>query len=622
MSAKKNLPPAELTPLAIGVGIIIGLVMTAANVYLGLYAGMTVSASIPAAVFATGIFAILGRRSALETNIVQTMASAGESLAAGAIFTLPALVLIGSWQDFKFWPTTLISISGGVLGVIFMIPLRRALILEDKDLTYPEGVACASVIKSGTTKGDQRGLSLILKGLALGGTFKLLVSGIKLLSGTIEKAVNLGDRFTMIAMDASPALIGIGFIVKLAVATSLMIGAAVGTFVIMPLVGMEPHFLSMDPIDAAMTIWSTKIRYVGVGSMLVAGLWSVWSVRKGLQSSIAELRKNYGKKATGKVDRLDTDLSTQAMKFIFLGLFLLIFGLYSSLLQSLPMSLATTLIMIVMAFPVTAVASYICGLVGSSNNPVSGLIICTLLVSGALLLALGFEGDSGVLCTLGVAAVVCCAGATAADCSQDLKTGAILGSTPRSQQIAQIIGVIIPAFTIGPVLTLLHEAYGIGEGLRAPQATLLASISKAMFGLGDLPLNMVMIGVSLGIGVLVINTLARRFGSKFNINLMCFAVGIYLPIGLMVPVFVGAVIANLVERAQKRSKKKDAGYEPGVLFGSGLIAGEAVMGVLLAILLVLELDIGFAADFSFKQIWAMIGVAAVCRYMYSVAKTV
>ncbi|TVQ79973.1 MAG: oligopeptide transporter, OPT family [Bradymonadales bacterium] len=570
----------ELSLLSIGLGILIAVVMTAANTYLGLYAGMTVSASIPAAVIAMAVLqGVLRRRSPQETNIVQTIASAGESLAAGVIFTVPALVIIGVWNDFQFWPTTLIAMIGGLLGVIFMIPLRKALIQDDKTLTYPEGVACASVIESGTSE-SRGGLSLIVSGLFVGAVVKFLSSGMKLLLPSVEFANRLGNRQFFFGFELSPALVAIGYIVRLEIAVLVFLGGAIAWFVGIPLLGTPEHLLGESSLDVAWALWDEKIRFVGVGSMIVAGMWSLISVRKGISSGLRSLKRAYTDRREA-VHSTERDLGLVPMLIIFLLCLVMMFSLYEFLISSIELSLLTTGIMIVASFLFVAVSSYMVGLVGSSNNPVSGMAISALLGSAALFLFYGFVGESAILATLGVAAVVCCAACTAGDCSQDLKTGAILKTTPRSQQIGQIIGVVVPAAVIAPVLTLLHQEYVIGEGLRAPQAALFGRLTSAMFGAGDMPMDMLNWGFALGIFIIILDRILAASGIKFRLHLMPMAVGIYLPVTLAVPILFGGLIHFFVHRRDTKNEKLG---ESGVLASSGIIAGEALTGVFIAIL--------------------------------------
>ncbi|MBD67128.1 MAG: oligopeptide transporter, OPT family [Halobacteriovoraceae bacterium] len=608
----------EFTFLAVAIGIVIAIIMTAANVYLGLYAGMTVSASIPAAVIAMGVFkGVLRRDSLLESNIVQTMASAGESLAAGIIFTLPALVIIGVWKDFAFWPTTLIAIAGGLLGIIFMIPLRRALIQNEEDLTYPEGVACAAVLSTGSAKEGMEGFKTILKGLFFGGAFKVMSSGFKLFNGTVEFATKLNSKTLFFGFDVSAALLAVGYIVNLHVATLVFMGGALGFFVAIPLLGTPVEFADLSAIDLAWTLWSTQVRYLGVGAMIVGGVWSIISVRQGIVAGVSGLKNM---QTSTQVSRTEKDLPLWGMMTVLVLCFVIMIGLYNYLIGDTTITIFTTILMIICSFLFVAVSSYIVGLVGSSNNPVSGMTISALLVSGALFLVLGFKGDSAILATLGVAAVVCCAACTAGDCSQDLKTGYIIGSTPRAQQFAQIIGVIIPAFVIAPVLTLLHETEGIGEGLKAPQASLFAAITRAMFDEGNIATHMVIYGAILGILVILIDAIFLR-NKKFRLHLMPLAVGIYLPVTLAIPIFFGGLIRFIVSR---KRQEVEEGKDKGVLLSSGFIAGEAIMGVLLAILVYVMNDSSFLAvkglNPILREVLSIVGFMALASYLFRLAR--
>ncbi len=597
--ARKQGKTLELTPLAVLIGVLVGVVMTAANVYLGLYAGMTVSASIPASVIAAGIFrGLLKQQSLHQCNIIQTMASAGESLAAGVIFTLPALVLVGAWQDFQFIPTTVIAISGGLLGVIFMIPLRRTLIIEDKDLKYPEGVACAEVLKSSSSK-DAKGLGIILQGLGLGALFKFLAQGLKMIAPAVETGFFWGKKVLFFGMDMSPALLGVGYIVGLEVAILVFIGGSLGWFLVLPMLSLSPELMSLSPIEAAETLWATKIRYLGVGAMIVGGVYSIISVRQGMVHSLRDLKKSYHQ---GGSSSTSVDMSLTSMGLILVLCLGTMMWLYHQLLGHLGLSLFTAGIMILATFPFVAVSSYIVGLVGSSNNPVSGITIAVLLATSALFLTLGLEGDSGVLATLGVASVVCCAACTAGDCSQDLKTGSIIGASPRAQQWAQVIGVLVPAFVIAPVLSVLHHAEGIGRGLMAPQATLFANISKAMFKGGEgIPYDMVVWGVALGLVVLILDHFLKKKQASFRLYVMPLAVGIYLPITLAVPLFIGGVLKYFITRAHGQGGS--AAQDQGVLLSSGLIAGEAILGVVLAVFVYNKVDLGLS-------LWSLHSVGA------------
>ena len=610
----------ELTVYSIGIGIVLGIIMTAANVYLGLYAGMTVSASIPAAVISMGIFkGLLNRDSILESNIVQTMASAGESLAAGIIFTLPALVIVGAWSNFNFWQTTGIAVAGGVLGVVFMIPLRKALIVDDKDLIYPEGVACASVLKAGgSAEEGKQGFKTIMLGMLLGGVFKFFSSGLKIFTGTVEKAMLAGKSSLFFGLDISPALVAVGYIVKLDVALLVFAGGAVGWFIGIPLMGTPVGMENSSALDIAWHLWSTQIRYVGVGAMIVGGIWSIISVRKGITAGLKELTASYGADKTKEIKRTEQDMSFKSLGILFLLALGLMFVLYDTMLHHWSITLLTTFLMFIASFLFVAVSSYIVGLVGSSNNPVSGMTISALLATSVFFLVLGYHGQSAILATLGVAAVVCCAACTAGDCSQDLKTGHLVCATPRAQQIAQLIGVIVPSVVIAPVLSLLHHAYGIGDGLKAPQATLFASITKALFGKGELPYNMLIIGAVGGVILIILDKMLESRKSSIRLHLMPIAVGIYLPVTLGVPMVIGGLIRYVVEK--KRSGKVEETSDQGILISSGLIAGEALMGVGVAILLYMQVDWSLKLNHGLVELLSVIALGLISLIVWNKAR--
>jgi len=583
---EKSIPEVTFTALLLGAAL--SIVMGAANTYLGLKVGMTVSASIPAAVISMAILrGLLRRGTILENNIVQTMASTGESLAAGVIFTVPALVLVGAWHDFRFWPTTLIALLGGLLGIVFMVPMRRALIVGRPDLVYPEGVACSEVLIAGEEGGP--GIRTIGFGLGLGAVFKFLSTGVHLVQHTVEVAVGGGRSVFYMGADMSVALLAVGYIVNLHIAVLIALGGAIGWLVAMPLLGgWEP---GMVPLDTAGELYRTSVRYIGVGAMLVGGVYSIWNVRRGIVAGVAGLRGVGGSAATETGERLRTqrDMPFFALVAILLLTTFATFMFYDYLVGSLRIALLTTVVMVVAAFLFVAVATYIVGLVGSSNSPVSGMTICALLIAAGVLLAVGIKGDSAILATLGVAGVVCCATCTAGDVAQDLKTGVLVGATPARQQWTEIIGAVIPALFFAPILTLLHNAYGIGTGgpesLPAPQAALFASLADGFFGDGSLPWDMIGIGLAVGVGLIVTDRILEVYGSRFRVHVMPVAVGIYLPLALSVPILLGGLIRYL-PAARGRSRSADP-HDRGVLFGSGLIAGEALMGIMLAIPIVL-----------------------------------
>ncbi|MCA9074945.1 MAG: oligopeptide transporter, OPT family [Planctomycetaceae bacterium] len=582
----------ELTWSAILLGVVLSVIMGAANVYLGLRAGMTVSASIPAAVISMGILrGVLKRTSALESNLVQTAASAGESLAAGIIFTMPALLLTGVWQHFDFWTTTLIALTGGLLGVVMMIPMRQVFVIDNEELKFPEGVACAEVLRAGETTSEtgNSGLKLILTGIGVGGLVKVLQSLVGLLRGTAEVAFVRTGRVFFFGAEISPALFSVGYIVTLPIALQIFAGGAIGWLIAIPLIGISG--VSTDvPVDMAYEIWSSKVRYLGVGAMVVGGISSIWTVRGGLLAAARHLFEVMTSRRTSEpVDATEQNLSGPTIAIICLLCVLLIAGLYYQLLQhDAGLTILTTGIMFVMSFFFAAVASYIVGLVGNSNSPVSGMTITAVLGTGGLIMLFGFGGMGGIVATLGVAGVVCCVACTSGDVCNDLKTGHLVGASPRSQQIMQLIGIGVAAFVMAPVMTILHEGSlnngtgGIGgKDLPAPQAGLFASLANGFFGSGELPKDMVLWGIGVGVLILIVDTILKKSDSSVRLHVMPVAVGIYLPFGLSAPILLGGIIRTLV------SRRDAAGTEThthrGTLMTSGIIAGESLVGVALGL---------------------------------------
>lgn len=586
----------EVTIVALVLGGLLSIVMAAANAYLGLKAGMTVSASIPAAVISTAILrGIFRRGTVLENNIVQTMASAGESLAAGAIFTIPALLLVGAWQEFKFWPTTLIVLLGGLLGVVFMVPLRRALIVERPELIYPEGVACSEVLIAGQKGGKD--IRSILAGLGIGAVFKFLVTGLHVVKSVVEGAVGVGRSVLYFGSDMSLALVAVGYIVRLPIASLIFLGGVIGWVITIPMLGGRES--NAAPLEAVWNLWSTQVRFMGVGAMLAGGLHSIWRVRGGILSGLVALHHvggSAGENGTVERPRTERDMSLFALLMVFLPSVFGTLFLYDYLTGNFGVAVAATVVMVIATFIFVAVATYIVGLVGSSNSPVSGMTICALLLTAGVLLALGIRGESAIAATLGVAGVVCCATCTAGDVSQDLKTGRLVGATPVRQQWVEVLGVILSCFCFAPVLTLLHNAYGIGtsgpDSLAAPQAGLFASLVDGFFGDGALPWDMIAIGVGIGVLLIILNWILERSGSAFRAHVMPVAVGIYLPLSLATPIFLGGLLHHVVRCSD--SSKDPGTQDPGLLFGSGLIAGEALMGILLAIPIVLNINLALS----------------------------
>lgn len=593
--------PREFTLLALGLGILVGLAMSVANVYLGLFAGMTVSASIPAAVISMGLLkGVLRRGTILENNIVQTVASAGESLAAGIIFTMPALIIAGVWTDFDYWTVTLVSMTGGMLGVLFMIPLRRPMIVEDKDLIYPEGVACSRVLQAGEEGGS--GMKTVFGALGLGALIKALSDGVAATAGGLATAVTAGPSRLFLGITVSPALVAVGYIVGFNIAALVFVGGAVSWFLAAPYLTATKEYLSggaavalSDP--ALEGLVKSDVRYLGVGAMIVGGLWSIIHIRKGIAQGLRETLGGYKAAMHGEAPPLRTeqDMDRKWVLLLLAATVLVVLMLYSQLTHDFGESLLATGLMVICSFFFVAVAAYIVGLVGSSNSPVSGMTICSVLLTSGVIALFGYSGEVAILATMGVAGVVCCATCTSGDVCQDLKTGHLVGATPRRQQWAEVIGVLTASFVMAPVLGLLHRGYGIatdthlpieaqGNALEAPQASLFASLMQGFFGDAELPWGLIAAGAAVGVLIVAVDQLLlvpRR--SKFRLFVMPVAVGMYLPLGLSVAILVGGLIAHFSARRFKEQADREAAHERGVLMSSGLIAGEAIAGVLIAV---------------------------------------
>lgn len=600
---------AEFTALAIGLGILVGIGMSLANVYLGLFAGMTVSASIPAAVISMGLLkGVFKRGTILENNLVQTVASAGESLAAGIIFTMPALVIAGVWSDFDYWTTTLVAMTGGMLGVLFMIPLRRPMIIEDEDLIYPEGVACAKVLNAGEQGGS--GMKMVFGALGLGLGVKFLMDGLSLLAAEISGAWTLGKSKIFAGFTASPALMAVGFIVGLNISLLVFVGGAISWLIAAPWLTANAEYMvdgAIIGLDSPDLLGAVKadVRFLGVGAMIVGGLWSIIQIRNGIVQGVKETFGGYRSAMDASIPppRVDQDMSRRWLLLLIAATCMVVMFLYMRVTHDLTISALATPLMILCSFFFVAVASYIVGLVGSSNSPVSGMTICSVLLTSGVIFLFGYSGELAILATMGVAGVVCCATCTSGDVCQDLKTGSIVGATPFKQQWAEVIGVITASFVMAPVLGLLHSAYGIGtdahlaadaqgHALEAPQAQLFASLMSGFFGDAELPWHLIAAGAAAGLIIIVVDQmvlLPRK--AKFRLFVMPVAVGMYLPLGLSVAILVGGLIAWASGRAHTNPEDRGRGHEKGVLLASGLIAGEAIAGVLIAIPKAAEIDL-------------------------------
>ncbi|HUT34361.1 MAG TPA: oligopeptide transporter, OPT family [Planctomycetota bacterium] len=595
----------EITVKAVVLGVVLSMVMAGANAYLGLMAGMTVCASIPAAVISMAVLRFFRRVSILENNMVQTAASSGESLAAGAVFTLPALILLGAWSDFDYWQTTLIATLGGMLGVLFTVPLRRALILEAK-LAFPEGVATAKVLEVGDRGGPRQagaapgpsrggaGVGLIAAGGALGALFKVGETGLRLWTGSVEAAARVGGGVAYFGASLAPALLAVGYIVGLNIAALVFLGGAANWLVEIPLLAVwRPMPPGAEPVAWAWRIWGAETRYLGVGAMIVGGLWTIvrmWpSLLRGIRSGVAAYRH-----AHRGVQRTDRDVPMQWVGIALALSVVPLFFVFRHFTGNSGVAALLAAVMLVAGFLFSAVASYMAGVVGSSNNPISGVTIATVLTTALLLLALGTGSAAGPAAAILVGAVVCCAAAIGGDVMQDLKTGQLVGATPWKQQVMEAVSVLAAALVIAPILSLLLNAYGIGEAtaarpnaLRAPQATLMASVAKLVFT-GGLPWIMVASGGVLAVGIIVLDEALRLRGSRFRTPVLAVAVGIYLPFELGVAIFAGGLAAWAAQRVVRRRGSREDPEQPGVLFAAGLITGEALLGILLAIPIVLN----------------------------------
>jgi len=594
----------EITVKAVVLGIVLSVVLAGANAYLGLFAGMTVSASIPAAVVSLGVLGLFRRHNILENNIVQTAASAGESLAAGVIFTLPALVILGFWEDFNFWWVTLIAGFGGILGVLFTIPLRRALIVEGK-LKFPEGIATAEILECGQRGGSD--VKYIAKAAAAGGLFKLGAAGLRLWPGVFECAKGVGGTVAYFGSNLSPALLSVGYIVGLNIAVLIFIGGAINWLVAIPICAVFESWPvvggeQIPALEWAHQLWSAKTRYIGVGGMLVGGLWTVLKMRGSIFSGIRSGLAAYSKAGGGggvEIERTEKDMPMKWILVLIIGSAVPLFLVYQMFVGKVSVTLPMAVMMLILGFLFSAVAGYMAGLVGSSNNPISGVTIATVLVSSLLLfLLMGKGAANGPAAAIIIGSVVCCAAAIAGDNMQDLKAGYIVGATPWKQQVMQLVGTVSAAFVMAPILMLLLKAYGFAghksateDALIAPQANLMASVAKGVFE-GGLPWSFVFIGMGLAVAVIAMDEYLLRKGSSFRTPVLAVAIGVYLPLELEVPIFAGGIIHQVIKVVHKRRRTdKDASEQfgrRGLLFASGLITGEALLGILLAIPIVLS----------------------------------
>ena len=638
---KPYIPPGrklpETTIKAFFLGAILSAALAAANSYLGLFAGLTVSASIPAAVISMALLKLFKKNNILENNIVQTAASAGESLAAGVIFTMPALVLMKYWANFSYLETALISLTGGVLGVLFTIPLRSALLVKQK-LKFPEGVATSEVLKSGEEGG--KAIRFLAIGALVGAFVKIAESGLKIWDAVFEKASFIGEKtYLFFGMNLSPALMSVGYIVGLRVATLVFAGGVISWWIAIPIyLAINGNPEQLDPVALGGSTWSSQIRFLGVGAMVVGGLWALLSLRGAIGSALsAGLKAIKNKTDNSGLLRTERDAP---MQWVIMGIGVMIvpiFIIYLREIENIPISGLMAVIMVIAGFLFASVAGYMAGLVGSSNNPISGVTIATILTSSLILLALlGTGSEKGPAAAILIGSVVACAAAIAGDNMQDLKAGHVLGATPYRQQIMQMVGVGAAAFAMPLILELLNEAYGFGpatpekpNSLQAPQATLMQSVAVGVFG-GGLPWTMVYIGMALGVLIIILDKIQEARGSEWRVPVLAVAVGLYLPFELDSAIMLGGVVAWWVGRYRQKKRLQNAedhtaaeqrSERTGLLFASGLITGEALIGIGLAIPIVITKSNDFMAIM--EETWGsepgLIVILAICIFLYQIA---
>jgi putative OPT family oligopeptide transporter len=645
--AESNLP--ELTFKALFIGLVMAVVLGAANAYLGLRAGQTVSASFPAAVIAIAAFRIL-RGNVLEQNIARTAASVGEALVAGAIFTIPAFVIanVGGervWTDFNYWETSFILLIGGVLGVMFIIILRRTLTV-DAGLPFPESVACTEIVKAGQQ--GESGAKYVFGTLGFGMLLQVFKAdnGLKLFRESLSGIINLpqsvihhfaGNRAPMgdvthsgvipcASFAISPALIGVGYVIGPQLATINFVGGVLAWLVLIPLIlFVNPELsaqLSLNgqtpPIaDVINSVWYNHVRPIAVGAMLVAAVKTMWGLRESLAAAFRGALKKGS--AVAQPSRLEQDLDLRMILGVTILLAIPMAVLYYYFSQSVVGAVVSAVVMLLLGFLLSAVGGYLVGLVGGSNQPISGLTLSTLIIAALLMVFFGVKGVHGVGAVLGVAAVVCCACAISGDMIQDLKIGQLLGGTPRRMEIAEIISVIAVSFVLVLPVIALHKsnlaAGGIGIGdklLPAPQAGLMAQLSVGIVG-GEMPWGLILFGAFLALALIMIKAPAP----------MLIAVGMYLPFETTSAIFIGGVIKWVVDRfIARKSVNKDAkerAENTGILLASGFIAGESLTGVLLAVLVLVVKDFESltrllfgVSEFEFVEAWGgnLIGLLA------------
>lgn len=591
----KNENPTEITWTSVITGVILAVVFGAANAYLGLRVGMTISASIPAAVVSMGVIRVLLRKnSVLESNIVQTIGSAGESVAAGAIFTIPALFLWakeGVYAKPDILEITLIALLGGLLGVFFMVPLRNALIVKEHGvLPYPEGTACAEVLLAGE-KGKS-GAGTVFIGMFFSAVIKFIVDGIKAVPGEISfKLKGYGGE---IGTQIYPAVLGVGYICGPKIASYMFSGGVLSWLVLIPLIvmfGKNSVFYPADvtigelyKLGGANAIWSTYIRYIGAGALATGGIISLIKTLPLIMNTFKSALAGMKKSGENSEKRTDKNIS---IKVVFIMISILTVFIW--LIPSIPVSLLGAIVIVVFGFFFGTVSARMVGLVGSSNNPVSGMSIATLLIATFILKLSGATGIEAMVSAIVIGSIICIVTAVASDTSQDLKTGYILGATPQKQQIGEIIGVVFSALSIGGTLYLLDSAWGFGgKELAAPQATLMKLIVEGVME-ANLPWGLVFSGAFLAVAAEVL-----------GVPVLAFAIGIYLPVHLNACIMIGGLVRLVFDKLKCDDEKRKVIISDGLLLSSGMIAGEGIAGIILAVFAVS----GFASKIDFSHFFA------------------
>ena len=595
----------EFTVFSVILGAILAVVFGGANAYLGLRVGMTVSASIPAAVISMGVIRFVFKRdSILENNLVQTIGSAGESLAAGAIFTMPALFMWaaeGLCDVPSMIEIGLIALCGGILGVMMMIPLRSALIVKEHGtLGYPEGKACAEVLMAGEAGGSKS--STVFAGLGIAAVYKFVTDGLKVFPSEVDYTIP-AYKGSGIGVDVLPALAGVGYICGPRVSSYMFAGSTIAWFVLMPLIALFGSDLIIYPATASVaelwaqggtwSIWSTFIRYIGAGALAAGGIISLVKSLPMIFTTFIAAFKDYGKGSAG-VLRTEQDIS---MKVVLATC--LVIAVFMWLFPAIPVSFLGALIVLIFGFFFATVSSRMVGLIGSSNNPVSGMSIATLLIATITLKATGSTGAEGMVGAIAIGSVICIIAAIAGDTSQDLKTGFLLGSTPRKQQYGELIGVCVSAVAIGAILYLLNAAWGFGsEELGAPQAMMMKMVIEGVMG-GEMPWALVFTGVFIAVAIEIL-----------GLPVLPVAIGIYLPIHLNAGIMLGGLVRLFVEKRKYASEKaKNDCIQSGILYTSGMIAGEGVVGILLAVFAVVGLNVDISSKINLRNIGGLVAFA-------------